>query len=232
MSDSTYTPSLPAPEDVRPEEREAYDRVVARQEGYRYDEFAKLLGSDTPSLPGTEIQPYFAALLNSPLIADHISELGVVYRTRGEAPGSYSHADREWIDMVLAAELGMDFICFAHVLDAVAQGVRPEAVRALLDGRDDRLEPAETVLTQYIRQVVRGTVTPESWAAVVERFGVRGAVEFTCFVTHLQMTIRLQQAFGIQDVSRAQLDELVQRILDGTAELPDPKAHIPELTLH
>jgi hypothetical protein len=231
MGDSTYTPSLPAPDDVRPEEREAYDRVVERQASYRYDEFTKLLGSATPSLPGTEIQPYFAALLNSPLIADHISELGVVYRTRGAAPGSYSHADREWIDMVLAVELDMNFICFAHVLDAVAQGVRAEAVRALLDGRDDRLDADELVLTQYIRQVVRGTVTPESWAAIVERIGVRGAVEFTCFVTHLQMTIRLQQAFGVQDVTRAQLDELVQRILDGKAELPDPKAHIPQLTL-
>jgi hypothetical protein len=133
--------------------------------------------------------------------------------------------------MVLAVELDMLFICFAHVLDAVAQGVRPEAVRALLDGRDDRLSPDELVLAQYIRQVVRGTVTPESWAAVVERFGVRGAVEFTGFVTHLQMTIRLQQAFGIEDVSREQLDELVQRIVDGKAELPDPKAHIPQLTL-
>jgi hypothetical protein len=221
---------LPAPDDVRTDERAAYDRVVARQASYRYDEFTRLLGSDTPSLPGTEIQPYFAALLNSPLIADHISELGVVYRTRGESPGSYTHADREWIDMVLAVELGMDFICFAHVLDAVAQGVRPQAVRALLDGRDDRLERDELLLTQYIRQVVRGTVTPESWAGIVEHLGVRGAVEFTCFVTHLQMTIRLQQAFGIADVTRAQLDELVQRIIDGTAELPDPKAHIPQLS--
>jgi hypothetical protein len=230
VSDSTYTPPIPDPAAVRPEEREAYDRVVARQNSYRYDEFAKLLGSSTPSLPGTEIQPYFAALLNSPLIADHISELGVVYRTRGEQPGSYSHADREWVDMVLAVELGMLFILFAHVLDAVAQGVRPQAVQALLDGRDDRLTADELVLTQYIRQVVRGTVTPESWAAIVERFGVRGAVEFTGFVAHLQMTIRLQQAFGIQDVSRVQLDELMARVLDGTAELPDPKAHIPQLT--
>jgi hypothetical protein len=227
----TYPPPLPDPADIRPEERAAYDRVVARQQGYRYDEFAKLLGSETPSLPGNEIQPYFAALLNSPLLADHISELGVVYRTRGEAPGSYTHADREWIDMVLAVELDMLFICFAHVLDAVAQGVRPLAVRALLDGRDDQLEPEELVRTQYIRQVVRGTVTPESWAAIVNRLGMRGAVEFTGFVAHLQMTIRLQQAFGIQDVTRAQLDELLQRIIDGTAELPDPKAHIPELTL-
>lgn len=231
MTDPAWTPPLPAPQDIRPEERTAYDRVVARQEGYRYDEFAKLLGSGTPSLPGTEIQPYFAALLNSPLIADHISELGVVYRTRGEAPGSYSHADREWIDMVLAVELGMDFICFAHLLDAVAQGVRPLAVRALLDGRDDRLEPDELVLTQYVRQVVRGTVTPESFAAIRERFGVRGAVEFTGFVSHLQMTIRLQQAFGVQDVTRRQLEELLQRVIDGTAELPDPKAHIPQLSL-
>jgi hypothetical protein len=230
VSDSTYTPSLPDRADVRADEREAYDRVVERQNSYRYDEFAKLLGSDTPSLPGTEIQPYFAALLNSPLIADHISELGVVYRTRGESPGSYAHADREWVDMVLAVELDMLFILFAHVLDAVAQGVRPQAVQALLDGRDDRLEPDELVLTQYIRQVVRGTVTPESWAAIVQRFGVRGAVEFTGFVAHLQMTIRLQQAFGIQDVSRAQLEALMERVLDGSAELPDPRAHIPKLT--
>jgi hypothetical protein len=226
---ASRTPDLPTAADVRPEERAAYDRVVARQNAYRYDEFAATLGTETPSLPGEGIQPYFRALLNSPLIADHISELGVVYRTRGASPGSYQHRDREWVDMVLAVELGMDFICFAHVLDAVAVGVRPEAVRALLDGRDDRLEPEELQLAQYIRQVARGTVTPQSFEGIRERLGVRGAVELTAFVGHLLMTIRLQQAFGIEDVSREQLDELLERILNGTAQLPDPTARIPQL---
>jgi hypothetical protein len=54
---------------------------------------------------GTAIQPYFAALLSSPLIAAGMGDVGVVYRTRGEFPGGMTHVDREWVDMVACHDL-------------------------------------------------------------------------------------------------------------------------------
>ena len=38
-----YTPPQPERDEVDPEERAAYDRVIRRQTAYRYDEFEKIL---------------------------------------------------------------------------------------------------------------------------------------------------------------------------------------------
>lgn len=77
----------PRPDDVRADERAAYDRVVARQIAYGYT--TETLGY-VKRAPGAEAGPYFGALLRSPIIADHISELGAFYRTRGESLGSFA----------------------------------------------------------------------------------------------------------------------------------------------
>src|SRR6202022_201477 len=90
-------------------------------------------------LPIEHLQPYMGAMLNSPLIMNLVSELGVVLRTRGEQGNSFAHADREWVDMVLAEEFGCWGVYYGHMLDAVAVGVRPEAIKALREGRDEDL---------------------------------------------------------------------------------------------
>jgi hypothetical protein len=172
----SHTPNVPDRDDVRPEERDAYDRVFARQDAYNYAEFVKSMPHPVEAWAEGRIQPYFGALLNSPLIADHISELGVVYRTRGEHGDSYSHADREWIDMVLCQEMGSNEVQYVHVFDAVAVGVRPEAIRALRQNRDEDLTADERQLAEYVRAVFRGTVTTEQYQGMERRIGVRGAV--------------------------------------------------------
>lgn len=223
-----HTPPVPDRDAVRAEEREAYDRVHARQDAYDYAEFVKSMPHPVDAWAAGRIQPYFGALLNSPLIADHISELGVLYRTRGEYGDSYSHADREWIDMVISQEMGSNEVLYIHIFDAVAVGVRPEAIRALRRGDDDELTDAERQLAEYIRAVFGGTVTSEAYRGIEARFGVRGAVEFTAFVGHLMMTLRLIQAFGIPDRPDAHVDELIDGIIAGTIELPDSHARVPQ----
>src|SRR5262249_44925831 len=107
---SHRTPPQPRRSAVRPEEFAAYDRVVARQKSYDYRAFLELVPeehrqafaeaagvTDTGGdcAPEDRVQPYMGAMLNSPLFMNLISELGVVARTRGEHPDSYSHANRE-----------------------------------------------------------------------------------------------------------------------------------------
>src|ERR1700679_4261001 len=87
-------PYQPRREDVRDGEHVYFDRVIERQSGYGYDR---------PK--GTEAGPHFGALLQAPYVADALSELGVYYRTRGESEGSYSHAHREWTDMVIGNDM-------------------------------------------------------------------------------------------------------------------------------
>jgi hypothetical protein len=137
-------------------------------------------------------------------------------------PLAYSHRDREFVDQVLYAEWGLNAFKVLHTEDALSAGVRPEAIAALVEGRDDDLTDDERLLATYIRQVVSGTVTDETYAAIEARLGQRGLVEYTIFITLLQLIFRLHQAFGCPEDT----DEAVQRVLngfrDGTVQLPDP----------
>jgi hypothetical protein len=219
-----HTPSQPRRDGVRADELAAYDRVVARQAAYGYG--SSQTGYEDARPPEQIAGPYFGALLASPSIADHVSELGVVYRSRGDRPDSYSHAEREWVDIVLGHELGYDM--WPHIADGMAVGVRPEAVLAVLEDRDDELAPAELELALYVRAVARGTATAQDYQTMAARFGERGAIEFTAFIGHLIMTIRLCQAFSGYRWSVERIVEDVRRVMRGELELPDPRARIPQ----
>lgn len=210
---------------VRPDELKAYDRVVGRQTFYGYSK-------GTPGYDlrpkGQEAGPYFGVLLNAPLIADHLSELGVYYRTRGEVEGAYSHADREWTDIVLGEHLG--FNMWGHILDGVAVGVRPEAVYAVLEHREDDLTDDERMLAQYIRRLADGALEASDWAYVQQKYGTRGAVEFSAWIAHLITTIRLIQAFlANHSDSNEVLAARLRKFLADGEPLPDPKARVPKL---
>lgn len=205
-------PYQPAREDIRPEEREAYDRVIARQTNYGYER---------PK--GTEAGPHFGALLQAPVIADALSELGVYYRSRGEQPDSFQHWHREWTDMVIGKDMSLP-IMWGHILDGVASGMRPEGVKALWEGREWDLNREELMLTVYIRQFCTGTITPQSYDAIEDLLGVRAAVEFTAWIGHLQLTARVQAANNPQGWGadfKKMIDERIASLFDGTAELPE-----------
>jgi hypothetical protein len=225
----SWTPGLPDREDVREDERAAYDRVVAQQTAYGYVDFVKRFHHKgvLDAFPGDRVQPYFAAMLNSPLISAGMSDLGVIYRTRGEFADGMTHADREWVDMVLCEELGNNWVLYVHAPDAAAVGVRPEAILALVDGRTDELTQEEREKELFIRAVINGTVAGDQYRSMEKLIGVRATVELTCFTGHLIKTIRLMQAFGIPDVSREDLREWLQAIVDGNVELPDHHARVP-----
>lgn len=225
-----HTPPMPPRDAIRPEEREAYDRLVERQTAYGYADYVKRFLHEEMLLafPGGGVQPYFGALLNSPLIAGAMSDLGVIYRTRGEFPDGMRHADREWIDMVMSEELRCNWVLYVHAPDAVAVGVRPEAILALVQGRDEDLTTDERLKADFIRAVARGTMTPTLYKTVETMVGgVRACVEFTAFCGHLLKSFRLNQAFGVPDVTREQLIEFVQAIVDGRVQIPDAKDRVP-----
>lgn len=220
MSDS-YTPAAPDRRDVAAEDLAAYDRILERTGAMRdKDGFGSV-----PERGGDN--PFVSALLNSPIIGYHYFELGVYYRTRGEIPGSYSHADREWVDMVLMQDIDYWTLMWAHLPDAVAVGVRPEAIKALREQRLDDLTPHEAQLTDVIRRVRDGTMDRASYEGLEELFGTRGAIDYIGFIGHILMTIPWYKAFGSNTRTEADVDELLGQILDGSYELPHPKARVP-----
>ena len=179
----------------------AYDGVVERQ--------AKLW-SGAP----TDSNAYFGALLNSPPLAAAMVQLGAVYRT-GSLRGSYTDADRELVDVVLGVDLDYNTILKLHLPDMIAVGVRLEAIEAIRAGELDHCTEAERQIVDYTRQALGGRVTDDSYARIVERFGERGAVEFTAFIPFLQMTFRTWQALGVPDVSDAEIDALLESYRNG-----------------
>lgn len=225
----SWTPPLPPRSAVREDELAAYDRVVGQQTAYGYTDFVKRFHHKQvlEAFPGDRVQPYFAAMLNSPLISAGMSDLGVVYRTRGEYDDGMSHADREWIDMVICDELDNNWVLYVHAPDAVAVGVRPEAILAVVEGRPDDLTPEEREKDLFIRAVVNGTMEPDQYQSMERLIGVRATVELTCFTGHLLKTLRLMRAFGIPDVSHDDLREWVQALCDGKVDLPDHHARVP-----
>jgi hypothetical protein len=80
--------------------------------------------------------------------------------------------------------------------DAIAAGVRLEAIRSLRLGADDALTERERALAGYVRGVVAGTVTAAAYRSLEERFGARGAVDYTTFVARTMMELRLSQALA------------------------------------
>jgi hypothetical protein len=218
----TWTPPMPDREAIPEDELRAYDSVVDRQAAYDYTEFVKrFLHEDVlRAFPGDRMQPYFGAMLNSPLVAAGMSDLGAVYRTRGETPDGMTHADREWVDMVICDEVECLWVLYVHAPDAVASGMRAKAVLAIVQHHDDDLTDDERLKADFIRAVVRGSMTGDLYKAVEDKLGVRATVELTGFTGHLLKTMRLMQAWGIPDITREQLEEFVQAIVDGDVELP------------
>jgi alkylhydroperoxidase family enzyme len=197
------------------EDLAAYELLIAR---YRRD----------PDQPADEVpvSPYFGALLNAPTFAAALGRLGTLVRTAGDREGTYSHLDRELVDQVLAPYLGTNVVMKTHVPDALAVGVRLEAIDALRAGRDEDLTDDERLLARYIRQVVDGSVDDATFDAIEARLGTRGLVEYTIFVALLQLIMRLYQAFGLPDPSDEEIDELIRQFREGERELPDYRLRI------
>jgi hypothetical protein len=156
---------------------------------------------------------YWSALLNSPPFAAAIAQMGSLVRNAGERPGTYSHADREFVDMVLSFDWDYRGLLGIHIPDAVALGVRIEAIEALRAGREEQLTDDERLLADYIRRVLNGTVTDAAYEQMEARLGKRGTVEYTFFISFLQFVGRLWQAFGVPDIP--DIGELLQSLRDG-----------------
>jgi hypothetical protein len=173
----------------------------------------------------TSSNEYFNALLNSPPLAAGLVGLGRAVREGGRR-GAYSDAERELVDMVFSVDFGYNAILYLHIPDALACGVRIEAIDALRERREEDLDADERQLVDYARAVIAGEVTDAGFAALSDRLGSRGALEFTVLAGFLLCTFRLWQALGVTDVPDAEIDALLQGYRDGTTAAVDPEARI------
>ena len=142
-------PAQPHRDQVPTEDWDSYDAVIAR--------LRMMLGAgEGPVDEYFFAGEYYGALLNSPPMCAALAHLGTLVRTAGERSGTYTHADREFVDQVLSAEFNTTVVQAFHIPDAIAAGVRIEAIEALRRGDDAALNDDEQLLARYIRHVVHG----------------------------------------------------------------------------
>jgi alkylhydroperoxidase family enzyme len=169
---------------------------------------------------------YYGRLLHSPEFAARLSSLGAMVRKRGDRSDSYSHADREFVDQVLAEVLGTNQVLRMHIPDAVSAGVRLEAIEALRAGDRSRLTERERNLADFIEAVVSGGMTADLWNRLDNDMGTRSLLELTIFTLFLQLTMRLQQAVGMSAPADSEIDQLIEDLKSGRVMPPDFRERI------
>jgi hypothetical protein len=206
--------TLPRISDFSGEERDAFERVYRR---YSADPEFK-----DPIPPGA----YTRWALHTPVLTSLLSELGRRMRKVGDTPGGFSHTDREFVDQVLCADFGCDLFQEMHVPDAIAVGVRIEAIEALRGGRDQDLTADEMLLTHFVRGVAHGRMTDGVWQAMERRLGVRGTIEYAMFTAFLVAIFRIYQAFDMPGFGDAEVRELLAKIKEGSIAKADWRKNI------
>jgi hypothetical protein len=198
--------------EIAEDELQYYDGVVERAK----------MGVAGLSTPGLD---YFKQLMASPPMAFHLAHVGKFGRLAGDRGDSLTHADREWIDEVLSVDMKTNILLPIHLPEGIASGVRIEAVEAIREGREEDLTDEERQLTDFIRQMVSGTVTAEAWEAMEQRFGERGVIEYSILICYIHAATRLRQAIEDSRLypppSNEDIDAMIQDIKSGGRELPD-----------
>jgi hypothetical protein len=198
-----------------PEDLEGYDAVIKRRMAIGMGDVAD------SELGAPDMGEYFGALLNSPRMCAIAARMGNFVRTAGERPDSYKHWERELVDQVLSADWKTNVVQGLHIPDGVAAGVRLEAIEAIRYGHEEDLNEDERLLVRYIRQVISGTVDDATFAAMHERMGDRGVVDYTAFILWLQWIIRMMQMLDVRNPSDEEIDAIITGLREGTVEVPD-----------
>jgi hypothetical protein len=176
------------------EEQLVYDKVVGRDNVYR-DETR------------WTFQANYGILLNSPKLAELIQNFGNFYRSW------VPHVQRDLVTIVVAVDMGSTFVLLPHIPNAVAYGIRPKLIAALIDGTDNAVATeAEALLVRYIRQVASGTVEDDTFAAIEADLGVRGTLELTANIAWVPAVIRMMQAFALEQPPMSEAVELLDRL--------------------
>ncbi len=191
----------PTRDDVDPEDRADYDTAL------RYWS-AMFVTGDAVDI---SVSPWASAMMHSPRFSVARSQLSTLLRTAPDRAGTFSHADREFVGMVIGRHLKTNAVSAIHASDAVAVGVRPEAIQALYAGRDEDLTEHERSLAVFIREVVDGRLSDSSFDDMQRRLGTRGVVEYIYYITMIWTVMRQVQAFGATEPS----DEEVLQIVGG-----------------
>ena len=156
-----------------------------------------------------------------------LASLGRAARQRGNYEGTYTHAQREFVDQIMMHDFGTNAFRRLHTNDALSSGVRIEAIEAIRAGREEEvLIDEEKVEARFVRGILARDLDDETWDSMEEIIGTqRGTVELAIFVGLLQLILTLYHAFGLPPDSDEEVQGVIDRFKAGE-ELPSqPPGH-------
>ncbi|MCR5879579.1 hypothetical protein [Phenylobacterium sp. J367] len=209
-----WPPRQPPRSEIRPEDLEAYESVIERARTHG--------GAADPEKDAG----YYGRMLLAPRLSNHMSEMGRIFRALGDRGDSYSHADREFVDQVLAADFKTNIVAKMHINDALSTGVRMEAIEALRYGREEALTDDEAFLAMFIRKTIAGAMDAPTWERMEARIGERGTLEYAMFVLFLQATMRSIAMVGNREPSDAEIDQIIADLKSGKTPIDDYRKRI------
>ena len=167
--------TLPAPEDMAPDQRRVYDRVVSGPRG-------RIEG------------PLRAALHNAEL-AERWSALGELLRYGT----SLTRRQSELAILVTGRACNSPFEWYAHRREGEKVGIEASVMDALLAGEiPPTLSPDDATVVRFARELNRiDSVTDATYADALARFGEKTLVELTALVGYYTMVAMTLNAHEI-----------------------------------
>lgn len=167
--------TLPSPEDMAPDQRRVYDKIVSGKRG--------------------RIQGPLRAALHSAALADRWQALGELLRY----DTTLTPRQSELAILVTGRACNSPFEWYAHRLEAERAGIEPSVIEAILaQNAPAGLSADDAVIVEYAAELNRlNSVTDATYADALSRLGERKVVELTALVGYYTMVAMTLNAHEI-----------------------------------
>jgi 4-carboxymuconolactone decarboxylase len=167
--------TLPSPEDMAPDQRRVYDKIVSGRRG--------------------KIQGPLRAALHSAELADRWQALGELLRYNTTLTPRQS----ELAILVTGRACNSPFEWYAHRLEAEKCGIEAPVIEAILaETSPTGLSAEDAAIVQYATELNRfNSVTDETYANALAHLGERRVVELTALVGYYTMVAMTLNAHEI-----------------------------------
>lgn len=214
------SPQLADRSKIPADELAAYDRAYSLVVKYSED---NSVARARPLVGGEPYaHPYRVAWTNAPALCSAFLDAAYVTSRRAGKPGWYEPADHEMVDMVLGFDSGYWVFHAGHTANAIACGLRIEAMRALRNGTEEQLTAEEALVVAFIRAVRDGQMTDELWTRMLARIGtLEGTIALAYQVAMLSSIQQMMSVFGVPAMRPGDWDRLIAGYESGDVDPTD-----------
>ena len=144
----------------------------------------------------TEVGLQFRAMLNSPVVAGHLTSMGAQLRFQSSMPDNL----KELAIILVAREWNSGIEWTGHAVLAARAGVSDASIESIRTGKtSEGLTGQEANVARFVQEMLRDKkVSDSTFAAVHDDFGDRGAVDLTLIVSYYSALALAQIALELE----------------------------------